>query len=80
MDVFMPSAYKEDMSHIRRKPGFGVSDHVQLKSDCTTTEISDLEIDGLYCLYRESKGTAELRGCGAADLHLCFAYAKSRFS
>ena len=39
------------------------------------------EVEGLYHLCSENKGTDQLCGYGAADLHLFFfTYAKSRFS
>ena len=39
------------------------------------------KVDGLYYLCSENKGTDQLCGDRAADLHLCFRiYAKSRFS
>ena len=38
------------------------------------------KVGGLYDLNSEDKGADQLRGCREADLRLCFAYAKSRFS
>ena len=38
------------------------------------------EIEGLYYLCSENKGTDQLRGYREADLRLCFAYAEIRFS
>ena len=38
------------------------------------------EVEGLYYLCSENKGANQLRNYRQADLHLCFAYAKSQFS
>ena len=38
------------------------------------------EEEGLYYPSSENKGADQLRGYRKADLRLCFAYAKSRFS
>ena len=69
-----------------RNPVFGISDQVRHKRGYTTTEddwwleISDLEVEGLYYLCSENKGADQLRGCRAADLHLCFLICKNRVS
>ena len=61
-----------------RKPVFGVYDQVRHKPGCTTIEdgkrLEILVVEGLYYPWSENKGYRE------ADLGLCFAYAKIRFS
>ena len=72
------------MSLVVRKPAFRVSEQVTHKQGCTATangyrvEISD--VGGLYYPCSENKGADQLRDYREADLRLCFAYAKSRFS
>ena len=79
--IFLTSQnIKHDMSLVVRKPVFGVSDQVQHKPGCTTTqdgwrlEISNLE--RLYYPYSENKGADQLRGYREADLRLCFRISK----
>ena len=38
------------------------------------------QVEGLYYLCSKNRGADQLHGYGTADLLLCFAYAKSRFS
>ena len=67
-----------------RKPVFRVSDQVQHKPGCTTTEdVWKLEIlykeeEGLYYLCSENKGADQLCGYRTADLHLCFCICKNQ--
>ena len=38
------------------------------------------EVEGLYYLYSENKGTDQLQAYSETDLHLCFLYARNQFS
>ena len=65
---YSPEAYK--MSHVTRKPFFGVCDQVRLKPACSATETSkSLEILGIetrgiiLSRQRTTKTLIRLRGC-----------------
>ena len=70
----------KQMSGIRRKPVFGISDQVWHILGCIATEDVQPqmmkfwieEVEGLYYLCRENKGADQLHGYHTAELHLCF--------
>ena len=73
------------MSHVMRKPVFGISDRFNTNGAVHPQRMArgfklQMEVDGLYNLCSEIKGTDQL--CITTQL-ICifiFAYAKSRFS
>ena len=74
------------MSHVKRKPVFGVFDRVRLKPACTATEVSwrfkilDIETRGIILSgQRTSKVLIRLRGCAGWSAPLLFAYGKTDF-
>ena len=75
------------MSHVTRKPVFGVSDQVWLKPACSTSEviwsleILDLaRIDIILSRQRTIKALIRLRGCAGWSAPFLFAYCINRFS
>ena len=61
------------------KPVFCFLDLVPHKLGCTVIEdtFMILEVEGLYYLRSENKGTDQLRGYREADLRLCFCICKN---
>ena len=77
----------KQLSHVTRKPVFGISDQVRLKLACSAIETSL----GLVILHIETtdiilskrwitKALVRLRGCAGWSAPLLFAYGKKRFS
>ena len=50
---------------------------VQLQKMARGLKFRILKVEGLYYLCGENKGPDQLRGCGEADLRLCFCICKT---
>ena len=75
------------LSHVTRKPVFGIFDQVRLKPACWATETSQsLEIanvetrDIILSRHRTTKALIRLRGCAGWSAPLLFAYVIRKFS
>ena len=75
------------MSHVTRKPAFGVCDQVRHKPACSAGETKlgscNLAIASrgiILSRQRTTKALIRLRGCASYSAALLFAYGKSKFS
>ena len=72
------------MSHVTRKPVFGMCDRVRLKPACSATESSEsfeiLDIASIAIMQRTIKALIRLRGCVGWSAPLLFAHGINRFS
>ena len=72
------------MSHVTRKPVFGIFDQVRIKPACSATEtskrleISVIETRDILSGQRLTKMLIRLHGC-AGDLHLCCSLMAKQF-
>ena len=83
---YCTGTHHSDMSHVTRKPVFGVCDQVRLKPACSATEASlspdssDIETRSIVLSrQRTTKVLIRLRECAGWSVPLLFAYGINRF-